>query len=68
MSAVGTKPLVNMSKDTLLMFGEEEVEGRFQHGKLIKELMKAAERLGIVSPSRRSRAFLVVPTMARIRV
>ena len=67
MSAVGTKPLVNMSKDTLLMFGEE-VEGRFQHGKLLKELMKAAERLGIVFPSRRSRAFLVVPTMARIRV
>ena len=67
MSAVGTKPLVNMSKDTLLMFGEE-AEGRFQHGKLLKELMKVAERLGIVSLSRRSRAFLVVPTMARIRV
>ena len=67
MSAVGTKPLVNMSKDTLLMFGEE-FEGRFQHGKLLKELMKVAKRLGIVLPSRRSRAFLVVPTMARIRV
>ena len=67
MSAVGTKPLVNMSKDTLLMFGKE-VEGRFQHGRLLKELMNVVERSGIVSPSRRSKAFLVVPTMARIRV
>ena len=66
MSAVGTKPLVNMSKDTLLMLGCDE--GRFQHGKLLKELMKVAERLEIDSPSKRRRAFLVVPTMARIRV
>ena len=67
MSADGTKPLVNMSKDTLLMFGCD-VEGRFQHGKLLKEVMKVAERLGMDSPSRRRRAFLVVPTIARIRV
>jgi len=41
-----------------------EVEGRFQHGKLLKEVMKEAERLGTVSPSRRSKAFLVVPAIA----
>ena len=67
MRAVGTKPFVNMSKDTLLIFGCD-VKGRFQHGKLLNEEMKLAERLGIDSPSRRRRAFLVVPTIAQIHV